>query len=241
MHKNKFFNATSVPTKTDYLASLNFNNLLTKEMAEFSYDRMEKHRKLVLENIKTLLEQINLKETLALSEKQFNDFKIELMERGKQHDLSKFFEPEKTAYVYICWKHHSEKTLKQDYPYPDEIKPKISLAIQHHFQNNSHHSDFYCYKEDNIREKNKEKVKELLKNMHDLDLLEMVADWMAISQEYQTSCIEYAIKTIGDNHSKPFCEEQKTKIFKWISLFEPTHQAKDNLELQEKNPIRLTK
>ncbi len=78
--------------------------------------------------------------------------------------------------------------------------------------------------------------------MNDIDLLEMVADWMAISQEYGTKCSDYAKATIGDDKAKPFSEEQKTKIFKWINLFETVHPAHDESEfLQEKNAIRLAK
>lgn len=243
MYKNRFFDTplnTSLPSKTAYLTSLNFNESLTREMAEFSYDRIVKHRKIVMENINTLLGQNDLKNTLALSEQQFNEFKNKLIERGEKHDLSKFSDPEKIAYIYINWKHHSEKTLNIDYPCPVTIKQKVNEAIQHHFQNNSHHSDFFCYKPDNTRENNKEKIKALLKNMNDLDLLEMVADWMAVSQEYQTSCTDYAVKTIGDDKAKPFSEEQKIKIFKWISLFELEHQIQSNPVMQQKEKKTVT-
>lgn len=231
------------PDQETYLNSINYNETLTVSMAKFSYNRMEKHRKYVLNNIKTLLaHKKSLMETLDLSEDQFNDFSSQLIQRGKQHDLSKYSEPEKIAYIYLNWKFDQEKTYSKKYQYPEGMEEIVKKAIQHHYQHNSHHSEFYCYKEDGTREDDKKRIKVLLKNMNDVDLLEMVADWMAISQEYKTKCTDYAIATIGDDKAKPFTEEQKIKIFKWINLFEPTHQANDKSEfIKENNSIQFGK
>lgn len=179
-------------------------------MAKFSYARMRKHRKYVLNNIKILLtHKQNLMETLDLSEDQFKDFSNKLIQRGEQPDLSKYSEPEKIAYIYLNWKFYQEKTYLKKYEYPEGIEKIVKQAIQHHYQHNSHHSEFHCYKEDGTQEEDKAKIKDLLKNMSHLDLLEMVADWMAISQEYGTKCIDYATATIGDDKAKSFIEEQK--------------------------------
>lgn len=222
------------PDQETYLNSINYNKTLSVAMAEFSYVRMEKHRGLVLDNIKKLLEhKEDLIKTLGLSEDQFNDFSNKLIQRAEQHDLSKYLEPEKIAYIYLNWKFDQEKIHKMEYNYPDRIQEIVNQAIQHHYQHNSHHSEFHCYKEDGTQEDNKEKIKELLKNMSNLDLLEMVADWMAVSQEYGTKCTDFAKATIGDDKAKPFSEEQKTKIFKLINLFEPEYQAKFEKPLQQ--------
>ncbi len=95
-------------------------------MAEFSYARMEKHRKYVLNNIKTLLaHKKNLMESLDLSEDQFNDFSNKLLQRAEQHDLSKYSEPEKIAYIYLNWKCDQEKTYSKKYKYPEGIEKMV--------------------------------------------------------------------------------------------------------------------
>ncbi len=105
------FYSQTHPNKETYLNSINYNETLIVSMAEFSYDRMEKHRKYVLNNIKTLLAHQNtLMETLDLSKHQFNNFPNKLIQRAEQHDLSKYSEPEKMAYIYLNWKFDQEKT-----------------------------------------------------------------------------------------------------------------------------------
>lgn len=225
------------PDEETYLNKLNSHETINKEemekMAKFSHKRMGKHRELVINNITKLLEQKDLKQILALSEQQFDEFKHQLIERGKQHDLSKYSEPEKTAYIYLNWKFDQEKTHKKKYDYPAGIQEKVNEAIQHHYRNNSHHSEYFCFKADSTKETDEERIKVLLKNMNNLDLLEMVADWMAVSQEYGTKCADYAKTTIGDDKAKPFSEEQQIIIFKCITLFEP--EAKFEILLQQDN------
>jgi hypothetical protein len=238
MYKTTFFTTdtmdTLLPTKKKYLDSFTFNETLTIEMAEFSYERMKKHRKLVQNNIESLLKQKNLNKCFSLTE--FHEFKNRLIERGEKHDLSKFLEPEKLAYVYINWKHRVKKDHKEDlkiaYEYPTEMVQEINKAIHHHWQVNSHHAAFHCFKEDNTLEDNKEKIKQLLEKMTSLDLMEMVADWIAMNQEYKGNCKEHAEKNIGDDKKWPFSEEQKTKIFTLIDLLEPAPQVINELSCQ---------
>lgn len=241
MPQTKFFTASrswGLPNKETYLNNINYNDTLTRAMAEFSYDRMEKHRGLVSNNIEKLLEhKEDLMKILGLSDDQFYTLKKELKKRAEQHDLSKYSDSEKIAYIYLNWKFHIIKTEKGEYHYPDGIEKIVDQAIQHHYQNNSHHSEFYCFRKDGTQEnkEDKVKIKELLKNMSDFDLLEMVADWMAVSQEYGTKCEDFAKATIGDDKPKPFSKEQKTKIFTLISLFEPKFQVKLNNPLPDEN------
>lgn len=150
---------------------------------------------------------------LGLSDVQFYTLKKELKKRAEQHDLSKYSDSEKIAYIYLNWKFHIIKTEKGEYHYPDGIEKIVDQAIQHHYQNNSHHFEFYCVRKDGTQEnkEDKVKIKELLKNISDFDLLEMVADWMAVSQEYGTKCEDFAKATIGDDKPKTFFKRTKNK------------------------------
>lgn len=218
MPKINFFNTNVIDTSPPlqhYLASFSFNTTLTEEMAIFSHRRTLKHQTYVFNNLKVLSQQ-NLKECLFLDEtflckKELEKLKEQLIKRGQNHDKSKFIDPEREAYVYINWKHHMEKDLKKESTYSDEIREKIDNAIHHHWKVNSHHPEFHYFKDGNTLEDNKEKIKLSLKNMSNLDLLEMLADWMTVSQEYKTDCKEFVRNNIGDDKRWPFPEEQKTK------------------------------
>lgn len=241
MHKTKFFNKTNtsviddtLPTLQEYLASFSFNATLTEEMAIFSYKRTSNHQTQVFNNLKILSQQ-NLKECLSLNETFLS--KDELIKRRQNHDKSKFLAPEREAYVYINWKHHMEKDLKKKYVYSDEIQEKIDKAIHHHWKENSHHPEFYYFKDGNILEDNKEKIKHSLKEMSDLDLLEMLADWMAVSQEYKTDCKEFVKNNIGDDKRWPFSEEQKTKIHRIVNTLEQALHANNDSSYQQKSGL----
>ena len=233
MHKATFFNTDTMdaplPTKKEYLESFTFNETLTAEMAEFSYKRTLEHQKSVLKNIHMLLQQ-DLKSCLSLTEnslsEEFEKFKTELIKRGENHDKSKFLDPEREPYVYINWKHHLKKDFQKKYEYPDNVD--ISGAIATHYHLNSHHPGHYLKKGSDTKEKTKQ-----LEKMTIIDLMEMVADWMAVNQEYKTNCKEFAENNIGDDKKWPFSKEQKTKIFTLIDLLEKALQATHDLSYQQ--------
>lgn len=216
------------PTREEYLSSFNYTGLFTREMAEFSYDRTKRHQKRVLENIKLILQQPDIKECLNLSEDEFENFKKQLITRGERHDLSKVLPPEDEAYVHINW-----RGQERDYVYPDSVKEIITTAINHHWKVNPHHPEFYFIKEDEQLETDKHIIKEKLKSMSVADLTEMVSDWTAMSQEYNNSLYEFANKNIGSEKRWPFSSDKKNKIFKLIEITELAHQIENVTSLQQ--------
>ena len=84
-----------------------------------------------------------------------------LLERAKVHDLTKFSNDEFLGYMFLGDEKEHARVLTI------EEKAIVNKAIEHHYKNNSHHPQFYddCNK------------------MTDLDLLEMVSDWLACAIE----------------------------------------------------------
>lgn len=218
----------TLPTREEYLNSFNYTRLLTREMAEFSYDRTKRHQKRVLENIKLILQQPDIKECLNLSEDEFENFKEQMIARGKKHDLTKLFPPEDEAYVYINW-----RSQEIGFFYPCSVTEIITNAIHHHWQVNPHHPEFYFIKEDGQLEADKRIIKEKLKSMSDADLTEMISDWTAMSQEYNNSLYEFANNNIGSEKRWPFSSDKKNKIFKLIEITELAHQIENVTSLQQ--------
>jgi Family of unknown function (DUF5662) len=87
----------------------------------------------------------------------------DLAHRAVTHDLSKFEDPEKTAWDIAT------PRLKETVYGSDEYRAtlrEIKPAVQHHYQENTHHPEHY---EDGVN------------GMSLLDLIEMLCDWKAAS------------------------------------------------------------
>lgn len=90
----------------------------------------------------------------------------ELMERGERHDESKWSEEEMIPYIWLTHFHKCKKDgIKLIYPHG--VKGEIKKAITHHVTHNRHHHEFH-------QDPN---------NMTETDLIEMVCDWTAMSEE----------------------------------------------------------
>ena len=113
-----------------------------------------------------------------ITEKMDDLNKVELMARAKEHDKSKYSKEEYIPYIWITW-YHKEK--KNGFEYPSGIEKITEGAWKHHKKVNSHHPEHYNKPSD----------------MSNEDIAEMVADWMAMSQEFDNSLKLWADKNVG--------------------------------------------
>lgn len=145
-------------------------------------ERLKLHRTLVAKNLLTMIGYPGVSA-------------IELEESARQHDLSKYEEPEHTAYVYLTWKYYCQKNAKE-YQSNHYIEKIIETGWRHHIEHNSHHPEAHIH----------------FNQMSLLDRIEMISDWTAISQENGLqSCRNWA----EDNMHKKwqFSEEMQKHIF----------------------------
>jgi hypothetical protein len=109
----------------------------------------------------------------------YADLPLALLEAtGFKHDQSKFSEPERTAYTWQTWWYHC-KNHGIAFTYPEGVEELVLQGWQHHLHTNSHHPEAHLSPQD----------------MTNLDLVEMVCDWTAISQEQNLnggSCMPWA-------------------------------------------------
>jgi len=140
---------------------------VSKEMLDFFFARTEKH----IHRVALNLYKFANRETLFL-----NIPRALLISRAKEHDHSKYTPWEFPGYVFLTWKLKCQNE-KLAYSYPDpSIEQMVSAAIHHHVTTNLHHSDAHASPD----------------AMKPIDIVEMVCDWTAMSQEFgKTSCIEY--------------------------------------------------
>jgi hypothetical protein len=177
---------------------------ISKEMEDWFKKRTDNHIALVQKWCK------------AIENYDPNRFKG-LIERGKIHDQSKFEDPEKTPYIYTTWQYKCKDDGKEFNP-PQDIKDQMSGATFHHVKHNAHHPESHTEQEQNIlNRENRDAPPEVMVDatkMKDIDIGEMCADWMAMSDEKKSNPKDWADKNV--NVRWKFTDEQKDLIYELI-------------------------
>jgi hypothetical protein len=146
-----------------------------------------------------------------------------LYDRTLLHDKSKFEEPERSPYVYITWDY---KCKAEGVPYtmPASIKEKGTIATYHHIKNNAHHPEFFdptTTLEEALNQNNRDGLPAKMVDgtaMTPMDIAEMVADWLAVSEERGTDVQVWADKNV--NKRWKFSDNQVTLIYQLIEKAE---------------------
>lgn len=142
------------------------------EVEEFFEARTKRH----IDLVKKFCEKI-----YALDPEKFEG----LIERGEEHDQSKYEEPERTPYIYITWDYRC-KDNGEDSGIPEEMRSLMNSASEHHVHNNKHHPEYHCNESTTINRENRDEIPDKIidaTKMSDLDIAEMLADWWAMSEE----------------------------------------------------------
>lgn len=164
----------------------------TEEMWNFFNERTKKHIDRVAKNLKKIAI-----EREDLTPKELD----EIHKRIFSHDNSKYSKEEKIPYVWLSW-WHKKKNEGETFKYPEGIEEKVRKATKHHILVNKHHPEAHNSPKDMIR----------------VDLIEMIADWTAMSQELNNSLKEWADKNV--NKKWMFTKEQTKFIYDIVRIFE---------------------
>lgn len=159
---------------------------------------------------------------LAEYNPEFKEFDgTELMAKVESHDQSKFEKPEREPYIELTWRHKTEG-WKKSYQTPGTIgDDEINNATLHHIKGNDHHPEYWNKEEANIDPNNRDKSVKLMdaSAMPNLAIAEMVADWVAMSEELKTNTArQWFDKT--KNVRWKFSPEQEKLIDKLLKVFE---------------------
>ncbi len=177
-------NFISVKDKSIKIATI---NEITKEMEDFYNKRTNEHIQRVQKNMEIFANELN-----EYDEK-------EILERAKEHDKSKFEEPERTPYIFITWDYKC-KDNGEDCEISEDIKNKMNEASNKHCLTNKHHPEYHSSQEDELinREDRDKPPKEIIDatSMGDIDIIELVSDWYAMSEENGTDVNDWADKNI---------------------------------------------
>ena len=132
------------------------------------------------------------------------EYGLELSKRANVHDASKFGPDERIPYIWLT-EFHRCRRYGQSFDYPDGMADRIRVAIDHHMTSNRHHPEFHADPND----------------MSEVDLIEMVCDWTAMSQEFGQdggSARGWADKTIGTRVH--FNDDKRRFIYAMIDLLD---------------------
>lgn len=120
------------------------------------------------------------------------DMQVNILNRVACHDASKLQEPEKSMYDKFT-------PMLRGLTYgSDEYKAclkEMGIALQHHYENNTHHPEHYSNG---------------INGMSLLDLLEMLADWMAATQRHADGDI---LQSLEINKKRFGMSDQLAEIF----------------------------
>lgn len=145
----------------------------------------------------------------------------ELIARAKVHDASKFGSDERIPYIWIT-EFHRCRHSGTPFDYPRGMEGQVNLAIAHHMRTNRHHPEYHADPND----------------MSDVDLIEMICDWTAMSQEFGQdggSARSWADRTIGIRVH--FNDAIREFIYGMIELLDFNLKAEDETK-RSLEPIR---
>ena len=165
----------------------------TKTMVDFFLQRTKKHIELVGNNIMLLKEYGTIELKIPLKA---------LQSRTLHHDSSKYSVKEFIPYIWLTEKYRCMQKGHVLY-YPEGIDKLVDAACMHHQSINRHHPEAH----NNIFD------------MSNLDIIEMICDWKAMSQELEEDSVRlWAEKNIGKKWI--FNTEQINLIDTLIDLLE---------------------
>ena len=137
------------------------------------------------------------------------EYANELKQRARVHDASKFGPEERIPYIWLTEFHRCRRS-GEPFSYPNGIEDRVQDAIDHHMTTNRHHPDFHADPNE----------------MTDVDLIEMVCDWTAMSLEFGQdggSARGWADKTIGQRLQ--LNDDRRDFVYRMIDLLDSNLDA----------------
>ena len=176
--------------------------MISDEMKKFFKERTDNHVALVKKYVGKIVPY-------------YPDYSEKLIRSVENHDASKYEEPECSPYIHITWMYKT-KGSNNPYQIPEEVDDQE--ATFHHVSNNSHHPEFHTETDINaINRKDRDALPDKIvdaTNMPPHDILEMVADWCAMSEEKGNTPKEWADKVV--NKRWQFTPDQTNLIYEVI-------------------------
>ena len=124
----------------------------------------------------------------------------ELREIVKEHDASKYEEPEWSAYLHHFYPTNDEEEMMGE---------EFDAAVQHHIKNNKHHWNYWC-------DENNELKDGIDEEEYKLHTIERICDWLAMAAQHDEGPTEYYEVNkdyiVQPEYAKELCDEVFSKV-----------------------------
>ena len=124
----------------------------------------------------------------------------ELRKIVKQHDASKYEEPEWSAYLHHFYPTNDEEAMMEE---------EFENACRHHIRANKHHWNYWCDEEDNL-------IEDIDEEEYKLYTIERICDWLSMAAQHDERPTEYwnANKDyiVQPDYARELCDEIFPKI-----------------------------
>lgn len=119
----------------------------------------------------------------------------ELREIVKQHDASKYEEPEWSAYLHHFYPTNDEEAMMEE---------EFENACRHHIRANKHHWNYWCDEEDNL-------IEDIDEEEYKLYTIERICDWLSMAGQHDEGPRDYweANKdfVVQPDYARELCDE----------------------------------
>lgn len=124
----------------------------------------------------------------------------ELREIVKEHDASKYEEPEWSAYLHHFYPTNDEEAMMEE---------EFENACRHHIRANKHHWNYWCDEDNNL-------IEDIDEEEYKLYTIERICDWLSMAAQHDEEPTEYwnANKDyiVQPDYARELCDEIFPKI-----------------------------
>lgn len=124
----------------------------------------------------------------------------ELREIVKEHDASKYEEPEWSAYLHHFYPTNDEEAMMEE---------EFENACKHHIRANKHHWNYWCDEDNNL-------IEDIDEEEYKLYTIERICDWLSMAAQHDEGPTEYwnANKDyiVQPEYARELCDEIFPKI-----------------------------
>ena len=99
----------------------------------------------------------------------------ELREIVKEHDASKYEEPEWSAYLHHFYPTNDEEAMMEE---------EFENACKHHIRANKHHWNYWCDEDNNL-------IEDIDEEEYKLYIIERICDWLSMAAQHDEGPTEY--------------------------------------------------
>lgn len=124
----------------------------------------------------------------------------ELREIVKEHDASKYEEPEWSAYLHHFYPTNDEEAMMEE---------EFENACRHHIKANKHHWNYWCDEDNNL-------IEDINEEEYKLYTIERICDWLSMAAQHDEGPTEYwnANKDyiVQPDYARELCDEIFPKV-----------------------------